>query len=163
MLVTRNFFLSVLNGSLLPCDCQVTGRYVIVNSPVKWPHTIGKICVKIPSKLRQNQGSNGFSSRGTPSYRPDLRFMPCSRVNYPWKHIPVLWVLLELPQWGNFNECPKYMISRRIKKNINTVFTVNVLKFWTLYSILFLPKFCFLCNVSYFVLCTLYFVKWQTV
>ena len=55
------FFLSVLN---VP-SCHMTGSHVIVPSPVKWPHTIGKICVKMPSKSRQNQGSNGFSSRGT--------------------------------------------------------------------------------------------------
>ena len=36
--------------------------------------------------------------------------------------------------------------------------TVNVLKFRTLYSILFWPKFCFLC--SYFLK---YLVEWQTV
>ena len=33
-------------------------------------------CVKMPLKSRQNQGSNGFSSRGTPSNRPDLWFIP---------------------------------------------------------------------------------------
>ena len=38
------------------------------------------------------------------------------------------------------------------------VVTVNVLKFRTLYSILFQPKFCFLCS------CFLrYLIEWQTV
>ena len=70
------FFLSVLNGSWLPRDCHVTESHVIVISPVKWPHTIGKIFVKMPSNSRQNWGSNGFSSRGTPSNRPDLLLLP---------------------------------------------------------------------------------------
>ena len=51
------FFLSVSNGSWLPCD---------PTSPVKWPHTISKICVKMPSKSRQNQEDNSFSSSGPP-------------------------------------------------------------------------------------------------
>ena len=39
-----------------------------------------------------------------------------------------------------------------------TLVQVNILKFQTLYSILFWPKFCILCN------CFLkYFVEWQTV
>ena len=75
------FFLNVLKGSQLPCDCHMTESHVIVISPVKWPHTIGKIYVKMPSKSRQNRGSNGFSSRGTPSNRPDLVHYSSLRVN----------------------------------------------------------------------------------
>ena len=69
------FFLCVLNGSWLPCKCHVTDRHMIITSPLKWPHTIGKICVKMPSKSRQNRGSNGFSC-SIPSNRPDLQLLP---------------------------------------------------------------------------------------
>ena len=54
----------------------MTESHVIVTSPVKWPHTIGKICVKMPSESRQDRGSNGLSSRGTLSNKPDLRLLP---------------------------------------------------------------------------------------
>ena len=55
-----------LTVTWLEVNYHVTGSHVIVTSPVKLPHIIGKIRVKMPSKSRQNQGSNGFSSRGTP-------------------------------------------------------------------------------------------------
>ena len=76
-LISYNFFFfhRVLNGSQLPHDCHVIWSHVIITPPVKWPHMIGKICVKMPSKLRKNQESNGFSSRGIPSYRPELLFI----------------------------------------------------------------------------------------
>ena len=59
------FFLSVLNCSLLSFDCHVTGSHLIVTSPIKWLHTISKLCVTMPSKSRQYQGNNGFSSKGS--------------------------------------------------------------------------------------------------
>ena len=59
------FFLSVLNGSRLPHDCYVNRSPVIVISPVKWLHMIGKTCDK-PSKLRQNQGIRMASQVGVP-------------------------------------------------------------------------------------------------
>ena len=55
---------------------HMTRSHLIVTSPVKWLLTIDKICVKMPLKPRQNQGNNGFSSRGTRSNRPDLRLIP---------------------------------------------------------------------------------------
>ena len=64
-------FLSVLNSSQLPhdsCDWKSCDR-----------HFYGKMATynrqNMPSESRQNQWSNGFSSRGTPSNTPDLRFI----------------------------------------------------------------------------------------
>ena len=60
------FFFKYLKQFPVPCDCHMTRSQVIITSPVEWPHTIGKICVEMPSKSRQNQVSNGFSSSGIP-------------------------------------------------------------------------------------------------
>ena len=44
--------LSVWNGTWFPCDCHVTGSHVTVIFPIKWPHTIGKICEKNAIKIK---------------------------------------------------------------------------------------------------------------
>ena len=71
------YFFFVLNCSRLPRDCHMTESHVILPPPIKWPHTINKIYVKMRSTSRQNWESNGFSSRDTPSSnRPDLQLLP---------------------------------------------------------------------------------------
>ena len=72
-----------------------------------------------------------------------------------------------------YGKCPKICMVNVLKFMVNVLkcminvlkcmvnvlkFMVNVLKFWTLYSVPFWPKFCFLCS------CFLkYLVEWQTV
>ena len=61
------FFLSVLNDIRLPGECHFSSKMATYNRQ--------NMCENA-TKLRQNQGSAGFSSKGTPSKRPDLWFIP---------------------------------------------------------------------------------------
>ena len=81
---------------------HVTGSHVIITSLVKWPHTISKICVKMPSKSMQNQGSNGFSSS-------DLRFMLQSKSKINHKLHP-----LRKTPYSGMSDLGLYHLSRSL-------------------------------------------------